>query len=125
MTRAWFMTRVPSDGPVLGASVPRAQMAPSSRCGRNSDPMIPLVIRNADAASAAAAVPSVTQRNRMAHPFEKYVVYTGLWHIWGMFAPAPLNIHYDIRAEVKYRDGSSQSVVVNARTCRRSASPTR
>ena len=43
MTRAWFITRAPSVGPVLGASVPRTQMAPSSRCGRNSEPMMPLV----------------------------------------------------------------------------------
>ena len=32
-------------GPVLGASVARAQIAPSSRCGRNSEPMTPLPIR--------------------------------------------------------------------------------
>ena len=42
MTRAWFMMRMPSVGPVLGASVPRAQIAPSSRCGRNSDPIVRL-----------------------------------------------------------------------------------
>ena len=39
--------RMPSVGPVLGARVPRTQMAPSSRCGRNSDPMIPLINRYA------------------------------------------------------------------------------
>ena len=37
--RAWFATRMPSVGPVLGASVPRTQSAPSSRCGRNSEPI--------------------------------------------------------------------------------------
>ena len=42
MMRAWFITRSPSVGPVLGASVARAQMAPSSRCGRNSEPIAPL-----------------------------------------------------------------------------------
>src|ERR1035438_851265 len=42
MIRAWFISRVPSAGPVLGANVPRAQMAPSSRCGRNSEPIRPL-----------------------------------------------------------------------------------
>jgi hypothetical protein len=46
-------------------------------------------------------------RNHMARPFEKYVVYMGLWHIWGMFAPAPLNINFDVRATVKYQDGST------------------
>src|SRR6185437_12092633 len=45
ISRAWFITRSPSEGPVLGASVPRAQIAPSSRCGRNSEPMIPLHAR--------------------------------------------------------------------------------
>ena len=33
---------MPVVGPVLGASVPRIQIAPSSRCGRNSEPTIPL-----------------------------------------------------------------------------------
>lgn len=45
-------------------------------------------------------------RNRMARPFEKYVSYMGLWHMWGMFAPMPLVVHFDLRAKVKYRDGS-------------------
>ena len=45
MMRAWFATRMPSSGPVLGASVPRTQSAPSSRCGRNSEPMAPLKAR--------------------------------------------------------------------------------
>jgi hypothetical protein len=45
-------------------------------------------------------------RNLMARPFQDYVVFTGLWHIWGMFAPNPLNINFDVRAQVKYRDGS-------------------
>ena len=44
-TRAWFATRMPSLGPVLGARVPRTQIAPSSRWGRNSDPMTPLMAR--------------------------------------------------------------------------------
>ena len=39
--RAWTF-RMLAEGPVLGASVPRTQMAPSSRCGRNSEPMMPL-----------------------------------------------------------------------------------
>ncbi len=33
---------MPSVGPVLGASVPRTHSAPSSRCGRNSEPITPL-----------------------------------------------------------------------------------
>ena len=37
--RARFITRVPSVGPMLGAAVPNAQMEPSSRCGRNSEPI--------------------------------------------------------------------------------------
>ena len=43
--RASFMTRRLSVGPVLGARVPRTQMAPSSRWGRNSEPMTPLKAR--------------------------------------------------------------------------------
>jgi hypothetical protein len=46
-------------------------------------------------------------RNHMARPFERYVVYTGLWHIWGMFAPKPLDVNFDVRATVKYADGST------------------
>ena len=74
MTRAWFMTRVPSVGPVLGASVPRTQIAPSSRCGRNSEPMTPLVSetgrrrqrsqrRDADGDPAAADGPAAAARD--------------------------------------------------------------
>ena len=37
---------MPAVGPVLGASVPRTQIAPSSRCGKNSEPIIPLNARN-------------------------------------------------------------------------------
>jgi hypothetical protein len=58
-------------------------------------------------ALALWGLPDTAFRNRMANPFERYVVYTGFWHIWGMFAPGPLNVHYDIRAQVKYKDGST------------------
>ena len=58
-TRAWFMTRMPSEGPVLGARVPRTQMAPSSRCGRNSEPITPLNIKKAASARPATAMPTV------------------------------------------------------------------
>ncbi len=40
-SRASFMTRRLSVGPVEGARVPRTQMEPSSRWGRNSEPMAP------------------------------------------------------------------------------------
>jgi hypothetical protein len=52
-------------------------------------------------------LPDSPLRNHMARPFERYVVYMGLWHIWGMFAPAPLNLNVDVRATVKYKDGST------------------
>lgn len=52
-------------------------------------------------------LPDSPFRNRMIRPIEKYVVYTGLWHIWGMFAPMPLTTHFDVRAQVKYQDGST------------------
>jgi hypothetical protein len=45
-------------------------------------------------------------RNRMIKPVEKYFVFSGLWHTWTMFAPMPLIVHFDVRGEVKYRDGS-------------------
>jgi hypothetical protein len=47
-------------------------------------------------------------RKYTARPFEKYVVYMGLWHIWGMFAPKPLDINFDVRATVKYQDGTTK-----------------
>ncbi len=43
------------EGPVLGAKVPRTQMAPSSRCGKNSDPTTPLKNRKSIKAPAADA----------------------------------------------------------------------
>jgi hypothetical protein len=51
-------------------------------------------------------MPESAFRNRMAKPFEKYMLYSGLWHIWGMFAPVPLRFHFDVRAEIRFRDGS-------------------
>ncbi len=52
-------------------------------------------------------LPNGPLRNRLVRPLEKYGIYTGLWHTWGMFAPFPLTIHFDIRAEVKYEDGTT------------------
>src|ERR1051326_2116413 len=52
-------------------------------------------------------LPESPFRSRMAKPFQPYVVYMGLWHIWGMFAPNPLDINFDVRAQVIYRDGST------------------
>ena len=66
MTRAWLMTRLPSVGPVLGASVPRAQMAPSSRCGRNSEPISRCAISRPSQRHGSQRRGHVTQRNRMA-----------------------------------------------------------
>jgi hypothetical protein len=57
-------------------------------------------------------LPDSPFRNRMARPVEKYVVYTGLWHIWGMFAPGPLDMHFDVSAEVKYQDGTKVTWMV-------------
>ncbi len=44
---------------MLGASVPRTQMAPSSRWGRNSEPMTPLKARKIIKAKASKPAPSV------------------------------------------------------------------
>ena len=54
MTRALSIVATPAVGPVLGASVPRTQMAPSSRWGRNSEPITPLK-------------PEKTRQNQRAH----------------------------------------------------------
>jgi hypothetical protein len=53
------------------------------------------------------ALPDSPLRKKLARPFEKYVVYLGLWHSWGMFAPKPLDINFDVQATLKYRDGST------------------
>ena len=39
--RALLVKAMLSVGPTLGGSVPRTQIDPSSRCGRNSDPIGP------------------------------------------------------------------------------------
>src|SRR5438874_1355626 len=52
-------------------------------------------------------LPDNAFRRYMAHPYEKYILFTGLSHVWGMFAPKPLDINFDVRATVKYKDGSS------------------
>src|SRR5688500_17855748 len=52
-------------------------------------------------------LPDGAFRKHAAKPFEKYVVYIGLWHIWGMFAPKPLDVNFDVRATVKYQDGTT------------------
>ncbi len=60
MMRALFIVSTPAVGPVLGASVPLTQMAPSSRWGRNSEPMTPLSPRKPARSSAHTATPTVT-----------------------------------------------------------------
>jgi hypothetical protein len=42
----------------------------------------------------------------MIKPLIPAVNYLGLWHSWSMFAPTPLKIHFDVRAQVKYQDGT-------------------
>ena len=39
-------------------------------------------------------------------PVAKYVVFAGLWHRWSMFAPSPYTLNYDMRAQVRFADGS-------------------
>jgi hypothetical protein len=52
-------------------------------------------------------LPEGPLRRAMVHPVDKYVLFTGLSHVWGMFAPKPLDINFDVRATVKYQDGST------------------
>ena len=54
------MMRMLSVGPVLGARVPRTQMAPSSRWGRNSEPMTPAEAEEAGEAERSPAMLTVT-----------------------------------------------------------------
>ncbi|HUS35955.1 MAG TPA: hypothetical protein VM680_11445 [Verrucomicrobiae bacterium] len=41
-------------------------------------------------------------------PFARYVLFTGLWHRWSMFAPSPYTLNYDMRAQIEFQDGSSK-----------------
>jgi hypothetical protein len=52
-------------------------------------------------------LPDGSFRKYAARPFQNYIVNMGLWHIWGMFAPKPLDINFDVRATVKYKDGTT------------------
>jgi hypothetical protein len=52
-------------------------------------------------------LPDGAFRKKLTTPFAKYVRAVGLWHIWGMFAPGPLASIVDVRATVKYKDGST------------------
>jgi hypothetical protein len=39
-------------------------------------------------------------------PVARYVLFTGLWHRWSMFAPSLYKVNYDMRARVEFKDGS-------------------
>jgi hypothetical protein len=41
-------------------------------------------------------------------PVTPYVLFTGLWHIWNMFGPDLCTIQMDLRARIKFRDGSEK-----------------
>src|ERR1019366_5603720 len=70
--RALFASSIPADGPVLGASVPRTQMAPSSRWGRNSEPMSPPKPRNnMTSTSAPPAITEAGKGNLPSHGMEE------------------------------------------------------
>lgn len=49
-------------------------------------------------------MPENALRNRVVRPLQNYMLFSGLWHIWGMFAPTPLRFHFDVRAEISYKD---------------------
>src|SRR5260370_36855310 len=65
--RAWFDSRMPSLGPVLGARVPRTQSAPSSRWGRNSEPMTPPNAKYKATHNANTAAPTATKQKPPTH----------------------------------------------------------
>ena len=51
-------------------------------------------------------MPGSRFRTLMTRPLEPYVIWTGLWHSWDMFAPDPLSLNFNVFAEVGFRDGS-------------------
>jgi hypothetical protein len=42
----------------------------------------------------------------MLQPVRPYVMFSGLWHTWNMFGEAICTIQMDLRAQVKYKDGT-------------------
>ncbi|MDX1953232.1 MAG: hypothetical protein SFY81_13705 [Verrucomicrobiota bacterium] len=50
-------------------------------------------------------LPTSPFRQRLTRPFHKYVLFTGLWHSWDMFAPTPLMVNFDVVAEITYSNG--------------------
>jgi hypothetical protein len=51
-------------------------------------------------------LPNGPFRRALTRPFERYVLYAGLWHSSNMFASSVPVSQLDLRANVKYRDGS-------------------
>lgn len=58
-------------------------------------------------AFAVWGLPEGPFRTRMIKPVADYMVYLGLWHSWAMFAPKAMDSNFDVRAQVKYQDGST------------------
>jgi len=58
-------------------------------------------------AFAMWGLPNGPFRKEMVKPVAWYILNLGLWHGWGMFAPKALDVNYDVRAQVKYHDGST------------------
>lgn len=52
------------------------------------------------------SLPSSALRTKLIEPFEKYMLWSGLWQGWDMFAPNPQKINFDLIARITFQDGS-------------------
>lgn len=50
--------------------------------------------------------PSTSLRSKLAGWIGPYMVHTGLWHSWDLFAPSPQKLNASIQAELEMEDGT-------------------
>lgn len=56
----------------------------------------------------AWSMPGSALRTKLIEPYRAYFGAVGLWQSWSMFAPKPLSVNGDVKAEVKFADGSKK-----------------
>ncbi len=52
------------------------------------------------------SLPDSPLQARLVQPFRAYLLWTGLWQGWSMFAPDPLRINIDLDATIAFQDGT-------------------
>ena len=52
-------------------------------------------------------LPDSETKETLIAPLEPFILYTGLWQTYTVFAPNPRNFNLDLQATIVYRDGSS------------------